>query len=189
MISRGFSRILAQALVFFIFPDPGHAYDETARRVSKRSRLQRAKKMELWESLEHAEAEPKDLGFVIRGPTLEAVFQNASEQLLAATVERRDFVRNRVTVELKLVDDTLELLLSRFLEQLISLRETRGLLLRASNIQLQLTDEVALCSDLSGETIEVWQQPVTRHVKAAFVRQLRFNPGTGNWEVSVRLDV
>jgi SHS2 domain-containing protein len=145
--------------------------------------------MESSESPELAETEPKDLSFVAKGLTLEAVFQNASEQLLAATIENQDSVRNVVTLESKLIEETLELLLSRLLEELISLRETRGLLLRASKIQLQLTDEVGVCSELTGETAAVDRHSITRHVKAALVRQLRFNPGTGSWEVAINLDV
>jgi SHS2 domain-containing protein len=145
--------------------------------------------MEFAEPLEFLEPELMDLGFVIRAPSLEAVFRNASEELLAATVERHDSVRNKVTVDLEMVEDTLELLLSRFLDQLIYLRETHGLLLRACNIQLQLNDEVGLWSHLTGEIIEAGRHPIARDLKATLVRQLRVNPATGNWEVFVRFDV
>jgi SHS2 domain-containing protein len=151
--------------------------------------MQKGQKMELAEPLELLEAEPMGLGFVIRGPSLEAVFRDASEELLAATVERHDSVRNKVTLDLEMVEDTLELLLSRFLDHLIYLRETHGLLLRACSIYLQLSDEVGLSSHLTGEIIEEGRHPIARHLKAAVVRQLRVNPGTGNWEVFVRFDV
>jgi SHS2 domain-containing protein len=156
--------------------------------ASRKEAGQKGQKMELAEPLELLEAEPMDLGFVIRGPSLEALFRDASEELLAATVERHDSVQNKVTVDLEMVDDTLELLLSRFLKRLIELRETRGLLLRACSIELQFSDEVGLWSRLTGEIIELGRHLIARHVKAALARQLLANPETGNWEVLVRLD-
>ena len=141
------------------------------------------------ESFEFVEADGSDLSFVVRGPTLDAVFREASEALLTATVERADSVRDEVTCPLMLVDPQLDLLLPRFLNQLIHLRETRGLLLHAGSVQLRVDAEARLHAVLTGETIELGRHRIAREVKAALTQAPRLIGNKGGWEVLVSLTV
>jgi SHS2 domain-containing protein len=139
-------------------------------------------------SFELVEAEPHDVSFVVRGPTVEAVFENASEALLAATLKRPESVQDGTTDKLTLIDDTFELLLARFLNELMYLRETRGVLLRARSVQLQLGNDVRLESDLTGEVLTPARHQITHDVKAALAHTFQFSPERGGWEAVVSLD-
>lgn len=138
-------------------------------------------------SFEFVGADGCDLGFVVRGSTLEAVFRDASEALLTATVERVDSVRDQLTCPLKLVDPQLDLLLPRFLNELIHLRETRGLLLHARSVQLRVDAEARLHADLTGETIERRRHRIAREVKTVRTQAPRFISDTEGWEAVGRL--
>jgi SHS2 domain-containing protein len=138
-------------------------------------------------SFEFVGAGWRDLGFVVRGPTLEAVFRDACEALLTATVEEVDSVRNQITCPLTLVDPQLDLLLPRFLNELIHLRETRRLLLRARSVQLRVDGEAQLHADLTGETIERSRHRIAREVKTVRTQPPRLIEGTEAWEALVRL--
>ena len=140
-------------------------------------------------SFEFVEADGRDLSFVVRGPTLDAVFRGASEALLAATVDESGSVRDKVAHPLTLVDPQTDLLLSRFLNQLIHLREIRGLLLHARSVRLRVDIDARLHADLTGETIELGRHRISRDVKAAVTQAPRLIEDTGGWEVLVRLTV
>jgi SHS2 domain-containing protein len=142
----------------------------------------------MWDaSFEFVETDGPDLSFVVRAPTLDALFREASEALLVATVEGSDSVGDEVTYPLTLVDPQLGLLLPRFLNQLIHLRETRGLLLRARSVQLQVDAEARLQVDLMGKTIELSRYRIARDVKAALTQAPGLIGNTEGWEALVRL--
>jgi SHS2 domain-containing protein len=141
-------------------------------------------------SFELVEADGSELSFVVRGPTLDALFHKASEALLVATVEEADSIGDEVTYPMTLVDPQLGLLLPRFLNQLIHLRETRKLLLHARSVQLRVVDDEAqMDADLTGESIELGRHRIARDVKTALTQAPRFIGDTGGWEVLVRLTV
>ena len=140
-------------------------------------------------SFEFIEADGPDLSFVVRGPTLDALFREASEALLVATLEGSDSVGDEVTCPLTLVDPQLGLLLPRFLNQLIHLRETRGLLLHARSVQLQVDAEARLQADLMGESIELGGHRIARDVRAALTEAPGLIGDTGGWGALIRLTV
>ena len=83
---------------------------------------------------EFVEGATSDLAFVAHGPTLEAAFAAAGEALLAATLERPDSVERRERRSLALEEPDLELLLMRFLNELVYLRDAESLLLHPERI-------------------------------------------------------
>ncbi|HXV36863.1 MAG TPA: archease, partial [Myxococcota bacterium] len=74
-------------------------------------------------SFEFVEGATSDLSFRARGPTLEDAFAGAAQALLAATVEQPDAVEPRERRHLTLEEPDLELLLARFLNELVYLRD------------------------------------------------------------------
>jgi SHS2 domain-containing protein len=140
-------------------------------------------------SFEFVEDVTSDLTFVARGGTPEAVFRGAAEALLAATVESSASVQDRVTRSVALADTGLDLLLARFLNELIFLRDAEGLLLRAGRLALARDDELRLDADLRGELFDPSRHRPASDVKAVTMHGLRFVRAGSGWEAQVTLDV
>jgi len=87
-------------------------------------------------SFEFVEGPTSDLALRLRGRTLEAVFAAAAEAFLAATVEEPAAVRPTLRRELRLEEPDLELLLLRFVNELVWLRDASELLLRPERVYL-----------------------------------------------------
>jgi SHS2 domain-containing protein len=134
-------------------------------------------------------AQPGDASFVARGPTLESLFRNASEELLALTVERADLIRDRVASDVMLVETELDFLLPRFMNGLVYLRETGLLLLRAREVRLDLSDEMRLHCHLGGEIFDPDRHKLIREVTRVSTHPLRFLEEERTWEASVALHV
>ena len=134
-----------------------------------------------------------DLSFVARGPTLEALFAAAAKALLAATVEDPDSIAPRVRRKVLLEEPDLELLLLRFLNELVYLRDAEELLLLPRHVRISLNDAAQLEADLIGEAIDAERHRMDVEVKAATAHGLRIAraiAGAGEeWEASVTLDV
>jgi len=141
------------------------------------------------ETFEFVEGATGDLAFVARGPTLEAVFAAAAEALLAATVEDPERVGGGVRRPVSLAEPELDLLLLRWLDELIWLRDAEQLLARAARLGVRREGEAwRLDGELEGEPIGPAHR-LRSDVKAATAHGLWVGrTGTG-WEARVTLDV
>lgn len=140
---------------------------------------------------EFTEEVTSDISFVARGATPEAAFEAASEALLAATLEDPGAVASRETLRLELEEPDLELLLLRFVNELVYLRDARDLLLRARSLRITRDgDAVGLTAELAGETIDRDRHRLALDVKAATAHGLAVvRDDRGGWEARVTLDV
>lgn len=134
-----------------------------------------------------------DLSFVAWGPTLEALFAAAAKALLAATVEDPASVAARVRRQILLEEPDLELLLLRFLNELVYLRDAEQLLLHPRRVRVSVNDAAHLEAELVGEAIDPERHRLDVEVKAATAHGLRIARAIagedGKWEASVTLDV
>lgn len=131
-----------------------------------------------------------DLCFVARGATLPAVFAAAAEALLDATVEQREALRATELRRLELAEPDLELLLLRFLNELIYLRDAHALLLRARRLEVEATQGAArITAELIGERIDPARHRLATDVKAATAYGLRLVREDGGYRATVTLDV
>jgi SHS2 domain-containing protein len=140
-------------------------------------------------SYEFLEAVTSDLSFVARGATLEEAFAAAADALLAATVADPASVRASRELRLRFEEDDLELLLLRFLAELVYRRDAEGLLLRVGRLELGTGKPARLEALLVGESIDPPRHRLETEVKAVTAHGLRVAPGAQGWEVSVTLDV
>ncbi|MEE9278614.1 MAG: archease [Myxococcota bacterium] len=140
-------------------------------------------------SFDFVEGATADLSLVARGPSAAAVFHAAAEALATVTVEHIDAVEPRVSHELEMRDTELDLLLLRFLNELIYLRDADGLVLRPRNVRVKVDGGPALSAELAGETLDAERHGLGLEVKAATVYGLRIQPTDEGWEASVTLDV
>lgn len=138
---------------------------------------------------EFVEGATGDLSFVARGATLEAVFAGAAEALLAATLENPERVEPREERSLRLEESDLELLLLRFLGELVYLRDAEGLLLRARAVRVERDATARLQAELAGERIDRRRHRLTSEVKAVTAHGLRVEPAEGGFRATVTLDV
>jgi SHS2 domain-containing protein len=140
-------------------------------------------------SFEFVEGATSDLSFAAQGASLEEVFCASAEALLAATVEACDAVEDRVRRPLRLSDREAELLLLRFLNELIFLRDAEGLLLRPLAVRIRADGELHLEAELAGEELDPARHLPACDVKAVTLHGLRVARGPDGWQASVTLDV
>ena len=140
-------------------------------------------------SFEFVEGATGDLSFVTRGASASAVFRAAAEALAAVTVERIDAVDARVTRTVRMHDTQLDLLLLRFLNELIYLRDAEGLVLRPRTLRVRPENPPELEAELVGEPIDAERHGLGHEAKAATAHDLSVHSVDGGWEASVTLDV
>ncbi|HBZ69173.1 MAG TPA: archease [Deltaproteobacteria bacterium] len=136
------------------------------------------------------EGATSDLAFVAQAATLDALFAVASEALLAATVEDPSSVAPSERRTLSLAEPDLELLLLRFLNELVWLRDAKGLLLRAESVRITREEgEAQLEATLVGEPLSRIRHALAADVKAATAHGLRIEGRPEGFEARVTLDV
>jgi SHS2 domain-containing protein len=138
---------------------------------------------------EFVEGATGDLTFVARGRNVEDAFVGAGEAFLAATVEQPEAVERRERRAVLLEEPDLELLLVRFLNELVYLRDAEDLLLHPDRVVIDQGESVRLRAELYGEPIERPRHALTSDVKAATVHGLRVAKTTDGWTATATLDV
>lgn len=138
---------------------------------------------------ELVEGATSDIAFVVHAPSLDALFAAASDALLAATVENPDAVAVEEKRALALEEPDLELLLLRFLNELIFLRDARGLLLRARRVRVSDGLPARLEAELEGEPLVLGRHLPAADVKAATAHGLRIERQGAGYRASATLDV
>ena len=135
------------------------------------------------------EGATSDVSFVAHGDTIEALFASAADALLAATVANPEDVAAREREPVQLSEPDVELLLLRFLNELVFLRDARGLLLRTGSLRITSNGEARLEGELVGERIDRERHRLEADVKAATAHGLRVERAGAGWRASVTLDV
>ena len=136
------------------------------------------------------EGATSDLSFTASGDSPGDVFFAAAEALCAATVERPESVAPAVVREIRMTDTDLELLLLRFLNELIFLRDAEGLVLRPQRVAWRHDGgEIELEATLAGEPLDRARHEIAGEVKAATAHGLSFTRTPQGWHASVTLDV
>jgi len=141
-------------------------------------------------SFAFVEGATSDLAFTASGATLADVFAAAAEAMCAATVEHPEQVQAKVVRSVTLRDDDVELLLLRFLNELIFLRDAEGLVLRPSRVSCDADgSDFALTAELAGEPIDPSRHALASEVKAATAHGLSVRRTPEGWEASATLDI
>jgi len=135
------------------------------------------------------EGATSDLCFMASGDSPGEVFFAAAEALCAATVERPETVAPAVVREIRMTDTDLELLLLRFLNELIFLRDAEGLMLRPQRVACHRDGETRLEATVAGEPLDRARHEIAGEVKAATAHGLSFTQTPQGWQASVTLDV
>jgi SHS2 domain-containing protein len=140
-------------------------------------------------SFRFVEGATSDLAFTASGDSISQVFSAAAEALLAATIGRPQAVEPKRVRSLRFTDTDLELLLLRFLNELIYLRDAEGLVLRPTRIECRGDGRLELTAELAGEQLDPARHELACDVKAATAHGLSFVRAGDGWQASVTLDV
>jgi SHS2 domain-containing protein len=140
-------------------------------------------------SFEFVEGPTGDLTFLARAPTLEDLFAVAAEAFLAVTLDDGSVVEPREQRELALEEPDLELLLLRFVNELVFLRDASELLLRPHRVRVTQDGVARLTATLAGERIDRGRHSLRSDVKAATAHALRVSETPEGWEARLTLDV
>ena len=131
-----------------------------------------------------------DVTFRAWGRDLDELFAAAADATLNVMVAALDSVAPAVTVTAAVDADALDLLLMRFLDELIFYKDAQALLLRAASVQVERRDHTFHAEgQLRGEKLDPSKHPLVADVKAVTLHGLRVEQTTSGWEAQVTLDV
>jgi SHS2 domain-containing protein len=131
-----------------------------------------------------------DIAFYAWGESLEELFEAAAQATMQVMVEDLTAVRTTETVELKLDEDTEEMLLFDFLNELIFYKDARRLILLPTRMSISGTDAgYTLNATLQGEVIDAGRHRLNTDVKAVTMLRFSLHRVAEGWRASVVLDV
>lgn len=130
-----------------------------------------------------------DLSFEAWGASLEELFAAAADALAHASLGEEAHLASTEFHSVDLGEPDLELLLLRFLSELIYLRDARFLLLRPHEIEITRDGQARLRGRLAGERLAPGSRRLELDVKAVTAYGLSVEPDARGWHASVTLDV
>jgi len=137
-----------------------------------------------------ADAVTSDVMFRARGRDLDALFTAAADATTNLMVRNLDAVAPRVSRAVAVHADALDLLLLRFLEELVYHKDAERLLLRARDVRVEHdADGYHVRATLAGEPIDAAKHELDADVKAVTLHGLVVRPLDGEWQAEVTLDV
>lgn len=136
------------------------------------------------------DAPASDAGFISTGRSLPECFQAAADATLALMLENPAQLEESTRRDLQIEHECLDLLLLRFLEELVFRKDAEGLLLRARDVRVEHTDGSWRASaTLAGEPIDPRRHRLGADVKAVTLHRLEVRELDGGWRAVVVLDV
>ncbi len=136
------------------------------------------------------EAFTADVGFVASGATLDECFAAAAEATLHVMLDNPASLQLYEQRQVRVEDDALELLLLKFLEELVYLKDAEGLLLRPTHVQVTRRGQRwCVSARLEGEGIDPARHALSADVKAVTLHRLNVQRTETGWDATVVLDI
>jgi SHS2 domain-containing protein len=131
-----------------------------------------------------------DVTFVATGHDLDEVFAAAADATTNVMVGDLSSLAPTVHRSVALEDDALDLLLKRFLDELVFIKDVDGLLLRPTRTRVEQTgDRYHLTADLAGEPIDPAKHELQADVKGVTLYGLLVEQTDAGWRARATLDV
>jgi SHS2 domain-containing protein len=131
-----------------------------------------------------------DIAFQAWGETLEETFIASADAAMNVMVENLESIVGRETHKFHLESEALDLLLFDLLQELIYLKDSRTLLLRVREIQIQEENaEYHLSAVVEGETLDARRHEQRVDVKAVTLHQFCLEKRDRGWLANVILDI
>jgi SHS2 domain-containing protein len=132
-----------------------------------------------------------DVTFRAWGSDLVELFVAAADATANAMVDSLGSIRATTTKRVAVEAEALDMLLLRFLDELLFHKDAEGLILRAGAIRIDAsaTDRCHLTGELAGEPIDPQRHELIGDVKAVTLAGLRVERTQTGWLAQVTLDV
>jgi SHS2 domain-containing protein len=131
-----------------------------------------------------------DVAFEAWGATLEELFVAAADATTNTMAGDLEAIREKERRAIRLEEQDADLLLYRFLEELIYYKDVEGLLLRVPVVRIRSGDgALVLEAEARGEPLDPGRHRLQADVKAVTMHMLRVEQTTSGWEAFVVLDV
>ncbi len=131
-----------------------------------------------------------DVAFLAWGRTLEEMFVAAAKATMNVMVEDLASIDTQRQIALHVESDTLDMLLFRFLSELIFLKDAESILLSVVQVHVEQQPECyRLTAEAQCEELNRKKHQLKVDVKAVTLHRLRVEQKPHCWECSVVLDV
>ena len=131
-----------------------------------------------------------DAAFEAWGATLEELFVAAADATTNTMAENLEAIENRQRRPIRIEEESADLLLFRFLDELIYIKDAEGLLVRIPTVLIHRREGVlVLEAEARGEPIDPLRHRLQADVKAVTLHRLRVEQTARGWEASVVLDI
>jgi len=131
-----------------------------------------------------------DAAFDAWGNTEEEMFVSAADALMNVMVENLDSIHGKEHRTLHVESEARDMLLFHLLEELIFCKDTEGLLMRLSKVQLlRRNDHFILDAYVYGEKIDHTRHDLNVDVKAVTIHRFSAKQSSQGWKATVVLDV
>lgn len=131
-----------------------------------------------------------DIAFYAEGKTLEELFISASEATLNVMIEDISAIEAKQKCEIKLSAENEEMLLFRFLQELIYLKDADNILFRVTQVKIDRADEKwLLIAKAVGEHIDPKKHSLNVDVKAVTMHRFEVKQSAEGFEATVVLDI
>jgi len=131
-----------------------------------------------------------DVAFEARGATLEELFKAAADATVNLMVADLGTITSHEKRTIELEDDSLDLLLFNFLQELIFYKDAQKLLLRVREIRIERSDgSFKLRAEAHGEELNPAKHELGVDVKAVTLHRFQVQETPEGWQANVILDV
>lgn len=131
-----------------------------------------------------------DVAFEVFAKDLNLVFCDAGEALIKVMVDNPDVIRFIESRTFQLHNEQPDLLLYNYLEQFLYYKDSDYLLLRPSNVSLQVIDNKwHLQATVHGEPIDPLRHHLIVDVKAVTLHDFKLEQSGRQWRAHVVLDI
>jgi len=131
-----------------------------------------------------------DIAFEATGRDLPELFTTAADATMNVMIDNLDAIELRETRQIELSNDSIEMLLFDFLQELIYFKDARRLLLRALETQLEQKGEAyVLKAKVAGERLDDTRHQQRADVKAVTLHGFSVKKQDGGWIANVLLDI
>jgi len=131
-----------------------------------------------------------DIAFEATGRDLSELFTAAADATMNVMIENLNAIEPRETRQIELSNDSIEMLLFDFLQELIYFKDAKRLLLRARETQIEQKGEAyVLKTKVAGERLDDTRHQQRADVKAVTLHGFCVKKQDGGWKAKVLLDI
>jgi len=131
-----------------------------------------------------------DVAFQAWGGTLEELFSSAADAVINVMAGDLEAIERRVSRAVVFHEESLELLLYKFLQELVFYKDVDQILLRVQKIMIESKKRgFSLQAELAGEKLNSLRHKLQVDIKAVTMHQLKVVQTVSRWEATVVVDV